>query len=77
MSGICSTSVKDDVLLWHSRLGHPSFPYLKKLMPDLFSSIDVSTLKCEHCILFKIHKNVYPTKPHTPSKPFYIIHSDV
>lgn len=24
------------ILLWHNRLGHPNFLYLKKLMPELF-----------------------------------------
>ena len=31
-----STQVKDQIMLWHHRLGHPSFPYLKKLFPSLF-----------------------------------------
>jgi len=28
LSGISSTSVRDQIMLWHSRLGHPSFQYL-------------------------------------------------
>ena len=77
LRSICSASVKDEILLWHSRLGHPSFPYLKKIMPQLFNSVDCSKLECEHCILSKSHKFFYPAKSYTPSKLFYLIHSDV
>ena len=77
LSSISSSSVKDEILLWHSRLGHPSFLYLKKLMPDLFYTIDTSKLECEHCLLSKSHKSIYPSKAYIPSKPFYLIHSDV
>ena len=34
-----STQVKDQIMLWHYRLGHPSFPYHKKLFPSLFKGL--------------------------------------
>ncbi|KAI5350718.1 hypothetical protein L3X38_003609 [Prunus dulcis] len=34
---------KDKIWLWHKRLGHASFGYLKKLFPSLFSSLDASS----------------------------------
>ena len=46
-------------------------------MPELFHSMNLSKLECEHCILSKSHKSFYHAKSYTPSKPFYLIHSDV
>jgi hypothetical protein len=67
----------DDVMLWHSRLGHPSFPYLKHLFPKLFRNKDLSLLKCEACEFAKHHRSHFPLQPYKPSKPFSVIHSDV
>lgn len=76
-SSVSSTSVMDQVILWHNRLGHPSFAYLQKLLPQLFNDIESSKFVCEHCILAKSHKSSYPSKTYVPSKPFSLIHSDV
>ena len=70
-------SVRDQIMLWHLRLGHPSFPYLKYLYPELFKSVDCFSFQCETCYLSKSHKNSYISKPYIASKPFYLIHSDV
>jgi hypothetical protein len=59
LSSCMSNPAKDTVMLWHYRLGHPSFPYLKKLFPNLFKGLDCSKLYCENCILSKSHKIVY------------------
>ncbi|CAJ2635918.1 unnamed protein product [Trifolium pratense] len=67
----------DDVMLWHSRLGHPSFPYLKHLFPELFRNKDLSLFKCEACEFAKHHRSHFPLQPYKPSKPFSVIHSDV
>ena len=32
----CSVKDKQQIWLWHRRLGHPSFGYLKRLFPSLF-----------------------------------------
>ena len=42
-----------EILLWHRRLGHPSFSYLKHLYPNLFINKEKLVLKCDHCILAK------------------------
>lgn len=34
-----SVSLSTDVMLWHKRLGHPNFLYLKRLLPHLFINI--------------------------------------
>ena len=70
-------SVRDQIMFWHFRLGHPSFSYLKYLFPELFKSVDCFSFQCETCYLSKSHKNSYVSKPYIASKPFYLIHSDV
>ena len=77
LSSISSILVKDQIMLWHYRLGHPSFPYLKKLFPSLFRRLDCSKFHCENCILSKSHKTIYPSRSYHASRPFYLIHSDV
>ena len=44
---ISSISAHEQIMLWHFRLGHPSFPYLKHLFPDLFKNLDCSSFQCE------------------------------
>lgn len=46
LSGISSTSVRDQIMLWHSRLGHPSFQYLRYLFPNLLKNVDCSFFEC-------------------------------
>ncbi|CAJ2662733.1 unnamed protein product [Trifolium pratense] len=67
----------DNIMLWHLRLGHPSFPYLKHLFPKLFRNKDISLFKCEACEFAKHHRSHFAIQPYKPSKPFSIIHSDV
>ncbi|KAL5777605.1 hypothetical protein ACOSP7_010531 [Xanthoceras sorbifolium] len=77
MSSVSSSSVFEQIMIWHFRLGHPSFQYLRYLFPTLFKGLDCSTFHCEHCILSKSHRTSYLSKPYVSSKPFYLIHSDV
>ena len=63
-------------MLWHYRLGHPNFLYLKKLFPTLFNK-NTFIYKCEICQLSKHTRTTYPQRPHKPSHPFSIIQSDV
>ena len=76
-SSISSNSARDQIMLWHLRLGHPSFPYLKYLFPDLFKNVDCTTFQCESCFLSKSHRISYKALTYRASKPFYLIHSDV
>ncbi|KAF5939522.1 hypothetical protein HYC85_023781 [Camellia sinensis] len=54
-SSIQSPSTKDDIWLWHCRLGHPSFLLLKHLFPSVFEKNNVSDFQCESCQLGKHH----------------------
>ena len=41
-----SKQLREQVLLWHRRLGYPSFGYMRKLLPYLFSGLN-EQLVCE------------------------------
>ena len=47
-------TVTRQLWLWHRRLRHPSFGYLKFLFPSLFTS-STEPFKCETCICAKNH----------------------
>lgn len=64
-------------MLWHLRLGHPSFRYLKHLFPKLFINKDPPLFHCENCEFVKYHHTSFPSQPYKPSKLFTIIYSDV
>ena len=66
-----------DVMMWHRRLGHPNFHYLKRLFPVLFSNKNPSSFHCDICQLAKHTRTSYPAKPYTKSHPFILIHSDI
>ena len=68
---------KSEIWLWHRRLGHASFGYMKKLFPNLFANFDVSSFKCEVCELAKSHRTSFPLILNKSPIPFMIIHSDV
>ncbi|KAI5317496.1 hypothetical protein L3X38_037203 [Prunus dulcis] len=74
-----SYSIKDkqQIWLWHRRLGHPSFGYLKRLFPSLLCSCDESSFKCETCILAKSHRTMFPLSDSKATKPFDLVHSDM
>jgi hypothetical protein len=68
---------KSNIWLWHRRLGHASFGYLKKLFPSLFVTIDVSSFQCDVCELAKSHRASFPLILNKSPIPFMVIHSDV
>ncbi|CAL2266396.1 unnamed protein product [Prunus armeniaca] len=65
------------IWLWHRRLGHPSFSYMKHLIPDLFSGFKDSNFTCDTCILAKSHRVPYPLSMNKCTTPFTLIHYDV
>lgn len=70
------SSREGQIWLWHRRLGHPSFGYLRYLFPDLFSH-QTQELRCETCILAKNHRVCYSPSLNKTSVPFSLVHSDV
>lgn len=66
-----------EIQLWHRRLEHPSFGYMKHLFPDLFTNINVVNLKCNICILAKSHRVPYLISSNKFNTPFPLVHSDV
>ena len=77
LSGMSYVPVRDQIMLWHKRLGHPSFQYLRHLFPNLFKNVDCYSLECESCVLAKNQRAHYYSQPYHASRPFYLIHSDV
>jgi transposase InsO family protein len=67
----------EEIWQWHKRLGHPSFSYLKRLFPSLFSYCNISDFKCETCVMAKSHRVSFPLNNNRVDAPFSIIHSDV
>ena len=68
---------KSEIWLWHRRLGHASFGYMKKLFPSLFANFDVSSFQCDVCELAKSHRASFPLTLNKSPVPFMIIHFDV
>ena len=65
-----------DTMLWHKRLRHLSFKYLKLLYPSL-SSNKIHNYSCEQCILAKQTRIPHPNHVYTSSTPFHLVHSDI
>ena len=68
---------ENQIWLWHYRLGHPSFSYMKYLFPELFLNLNYSDFKCETCILAKSHRVSFPISLNKSDTPFALVHSDV
>ncbi|KAL0544472.1 hypothetical protein IC582_019588 [Cucumis melo] len=64
-------------MLWHFRLGHLNFVYMKYLFPHLFLKIDASSLSCDVCIRTKQHRVSFSSQPYKLTQPFTFIHSDI
>ena len=63
--------------MWHRRLGHASFSYLKKLFPSLFARSDVFGFCYDICELAKSHRASFLLILNKSPFPFMVIHSDV
>ena len=70
MDGSEGEKKKSEIWLWHRRLGHASFGYMKKLFPSLFVKFDVSSFHCDVCELTKIHRASFPLSLNKSPVPF-------
>ena len=52
-------SMSDEIRPWHWRLGHPKFPYLKRLFLLLFKNINMSQFNFGVCELAKHQCSVF------------------
>ncbi|XP_052173340.1 uncharacterized protein LOC127788771 isoform X5 [Diospyros lotus] len=69
-SVVCTTTTSP--LQVHCRLGHPSLPNLKKMVP---SHSRISSLECESCQLRKHSRSSFPsTVNKRVSSPFLVVH---
>ena len=74
---VSSRTIKNEIMLWYYRSGHPSFYYLQKFFPSLFKEKKPSLFQYEVCKLTKHDRSRFPIKPYQKSTPFVLIHSDV
>ena len=72
-----TSSHERQIWLWHRRLGHPSFGYLRHLFPSLFSRLRNVDFKCDTCIKAKIQRVSYLVSWNKTNTLFALIHSDV
>lgn len=70
-------SSNQEIELWHKRLGHPNFPYLKKLFPSLFKDKNHQDFQCEVCELAKHHRVHFPAQPYKESQSLSLIYSNI
>lgn len=68
---------ESDIMLWHFRLGHPNFSYLKRLLPSLFINKNPKLFKCEVCQMAKHTRNTYSPRSYKPSHPFSLVYGDI
>lgn len=73
---VFSAMSNEDIQLWHSRLGHPSFHSMQILFPNL-SNKTLSDFHCNSCQFGKQVRNSYHSHSYQSSSPFSLIHSDV
>ena len=73
-----TTFKQHQIWMWHRRLGHPSFLYLKHLFLSLFSQVNEGVFECETCIQAKSHHASFLLSFNKINPiPFSLIHYDM
>lgn len=75
-------SLRDNIgMLWHLRLNHASYEYLKmatKVIPEMKGvSIPKEVMDCEHCILAKARRKPCTSERREVTNPFERVHTDL
>jgi GAG-pre-integrase domain len=65
------------IIKWHKWLGHPSFGYMKKIIPDIFEKCNNESFVCTTCIKAKNHRISFQRNDNRSIKSFTLVHSDV
>ena len=69
---------KDELMLIHRRLGHPSFQIIRCMFPEKYKKIRVDHLVCEVCEKAKHKRHSHSsTNIERRKNPFELIHCDV
>ncbi|GMI69800.1 hypothetical protein HRI_000649300 [Hibiscus trionum] len=76
-SALSSSFNLDPVMLWHFRLGHADFNYIKRMFPNLFLNNNSSSFTCAICQLAKHTRTTYLPASLKLTSPFSTIHSDI
>ena len=50
--------VREQIMIWHFRLGHPSFAYLRHLFPTLFQKLPYKNFQCDVCCFSKSQRKL-------------------
>ena len=75
ISSMACSLKESDILIWHKRLGHPSFSTMQKMFPSFeFSKI---SFHCEICEMEKHHRTTFHPINERSSIPFSLIHTNV
>ena len=69
------TGSSDPLAIWHQRLAHPHQSVLRRLLPDVQASTEVSN--CDVCIKAKMKQKFERNPVPRSTKPFELIHSDL
>ncbi|GKD98212.1 zinc finger, CCHC-type containing protein [Tanacetum coccineum] len=76
-SAFISTSILNDSILWHARLGHVYFKRMQDMSKDgLTPAFDMDTEKCKTCMLTKITKKPFQNVKRQ-TEFLELIHSDL
>lgn len=77
--GTLNSAVRDDIMVWHKRLGHISEGAMRELIKKTVIMVDPSQRldKCEYCVLGKSKKLPFKAGKHTSDSVLQYAHCDL